>query len=275
VDAADRKACRFYSHIPPEDRGDYKIGELSAKNVIYCKDSRDMSELPDNSVHMIITSPPYNAGKEYEEDLPIDEYFALLGGVFRECMRVLIPGGRIAVNCPLLVGRVVPVPVSTYICQTLLDVGFRFRTIFVWDKGVSAGKSTAWGSWMSASNPYTFDTSELIYVFSKNCMARLEKGESTITRNDFLVCTTGTWQIPTESRRRHPAPFPVELPRRLIELYTFKSDVILDPFIGSGTTAVAAIRTGRYFVGYELKDEYVVLAKARVKREVGIRAYFF
>lgn len=271
----DRRKCRFYEHIPEENFTKIKINPLHEKDIIYCSDARGMSELPDSSVHLVVTSPPYNAGMEYEQDLTIDEYLQFLSQVWSQCYRVLVNGGRIAVNCPLMVGRVVPVPVSMYVCQSLLCAGFRFRTIFVWNKGPSAGKNTAWGSWLSASNPYSFDTSELIYVFSKGCMKRLEHGESTISKGDFLVCTTGTWEITAETNRKHPAPFPVELPRRLIEFYSFKDEVVLDPFIGSGTTAIAAMRTDRHFIGYEIKEEYVKIAKTRISIERNQKGFLF
>lgn len=262
-----RVNCRAYSHIPPEDLRGYPVNPLLLANIIYNKSSENMAELPDNCIHMVITSPPYNAGKEYEEDLPIQEYLDILSLVWAECYRVLVNGGRITVNCPLLVGRTVPVPLSMYICRSLLDAGFRFRTTFIWYKGWSAGKGTAWGSWLSPANPYTFDDSEVIHVFSKGRASRVERGEATITREDFLACTRGTWEIPAENNRRHPAPFPPELPRRLIEFYTYRDEVVLDPFLGSGTTAVVAIRTGRRWVGYEITEGYVEMSRRRITLE--------
>lgn len=263
-----REGCIAYSHIPPEDLRDHHVNLLPEANVIHNKSSEDMAELPDNCIHLIVTSPPYNAGKEYEEDLYLNDYLAMLRQVWLECHRVLVNGGRLAVNCPLLVGRTVPVPLSMHVCQSVLDAGFRFRTTFIWHKGWSAGKGTAWGSWMSPSNPYTFDDSEVIHVFSKGRASRAERGKATITREDFLACTRGTWEIPAEPNRRHPAPFPLELPRRLIEFYAWRDEVVLDPFMGGGTTAVAALRTKRRFVGYEVKAEYVELANRRIAREV-------
>jgi modification methylase len=263
-----RQDCRAYAHIPPEDLRPHPVNLFPKANIIYHGDARNMSVLPDSCVHLVVTSPPYNAGKSYEEDLPLDNYLAMLSAVWTECFRILIHGGRIAVNCPVSVGRTIPVPLSMYICQTLLNAGFRYRCMFIWSKGVSTSKGTAWGSWMSASNPYNFDTSELIYVFSKGRLSRAEKGLSTISREDFLICTDGTWNISTKGSKKHPAPFPVELPRRLIEFYTYKDEIVLDPFMGSGTTAVAAIKTGRRFVGFDTDAGYVDIARRRVAIEM-------
>ncbi len=229
-------------------------------------DSRSMTVLPDASIHLMVTSPPYNARKDYDADLTLVEYLDLLRGVFRETYRVLAPGGRACINVANL-GRKPYIPLSSFINLIMSEEGFLMRGEIVWDKGSSAGGSTAWGSWRSASNPTIRDTHEYILVFSKDRFKRPGKGrESTISRDDFLEWTKSVWRFPTESARRvgHPAPFPVELPRRLIELYTFKDDVILDPFLGSGSTAIAALQSGRHYVGYELDATYADLARRRI-----------
>ena len=229
-------------------------------------DSRNMTMLPDASIHLMVTSPPYNARKDYDTDLTLDEYLDLLREVFKETYRVLAPGGRACINVANL-GRKPYIPLSSFINLIMREEGFLMRGEIVWDKGSSAGGSTAWGSWRSASNPTIRDTHEYILVFSKGRFQRPGKGkESTISRDDFLEWTKSVWRFPTESARRvgHPAPFPIELPRRLIELYTFKDDVILDPFLGSGSTAIAALQSGRHYVGYELDATYVDLARRRI-----------
>jgi len=145
------------------------------------------------------------------------------------------------------------------------------RGEIIWDKAASAGASTAWGSWMSASNPAMRDVHEYILVFSKGEMQRRGKGKrSTISREEFLKYTKSVWSFPTESATRvgHPAPFPVELPYRLIQLYTFEGDVVLDPFCGSGTTCVAALMTNRHYIGFDNNEEYVKLARERIVNAV-------
>lgn len=233
---------------------------------VFCADSRRMAELPDNCVHLMVTSPPYNVGKTYDDDLSLDEYLALLHDTFAETYRVLAPGGRACVNVAN-VGRRPYIPFHHYIIERMLDVGFLMRGEIIWNKAASSGASTAWGSWCSATNPTLRDVHEYILVFSKQTLSRRASGRpSTIGRDAFLEYTKSIWSFPTESARRvgHPAPFPVELPRRLIELYTFEGDVVLDPFAGSGTTCVAAIETRRRWVAYEIDPAYAELARRRI-----------
>ena len=235
-------------------------------NRIYNHSSADMHELPDNSVHLMVTSPPYNVGKEYDNDLTEQEYFDLLSAVWREVYRVLAPGGRACVNIANI-GRKPYMPLNAMISREMIDIGYLMRGEIIWDKSASAGVSCAWGSWKSASNPTLRDTHEYILVFSKGDYSRSSKDKiSTITRDEFLACTKSIWTFPAESAKRvkHPAPYPLELPRRLIQLYTYSNDIILDPFMGSGTTAVASVESGRRYVGYDISPEYVAIAEARI-----------
>ena len=238
-----------------------------ALNKIFRHTSERMDELPDRSVHLMVTSPPYNVGKEYDEDLTLDEYRALLRSVLVETFRVLVPGGRACVNVANL-GRKPYIPIHAYVIEDALGAGFFMRGELIWDKGRGAGASTAWGSWMSASNPTLRDTHEYVLVFSKPPFGRSAKEgqESTIEREEFLEYTKSVWRFAPESakRVRHPAPFPEELPRRLTQLYTFVGDVVLDPFIGTGATAVAAIRSGRHYVGYDISETYCLEAEKRI-----------
>ena len=235
-------------------------------DTVQCIDSRDMSLLPDGSVHLMVTSPPYNVGKDYDEDLALDEYRGLLKAVFREVHRKLVVGGRACVNVANI-GRRPYIPLHSYIITDMLEIGFLMRGEIIWQKAASAGASTAWGSWLSATNPTLRDVHEYILVFSKGSMRREGKDrESTITRDEFLAYTKSVWSFPTESAKRvgHPAPFPEELPYRLIQLYTFEGDVVLDPFCGSGTTCIAALKTGRHYVGFDINEDYVKLARERI-----------
>ena len=268
-DASYFYSSRMYRHLPGVDESSPYVENPLPDHVldtVIQGDSRRMEALPDESVHLMVTSPPYNARKTYDQDLTLDEYLELLRDVFRETYRVLVMGGRACINVANL-GRKPYIPLASFINQMMIEEGFLMRGEIIWDKGGSAGSSTAWGSWQSASNPIIRDVHEYILVFSKGRFKRERLGrENTISRDDFLEFTKSVWRFPTESARRvgHPAPFPVELPRRLIELYTFKGEVVLDPFMGSGSTAVAALRTGRHFVGYDLHPDYVALARRRI-----------
>lgn len=232
--------------------------------------AENMNELPNNSIHLMITSPPYNVSKEYDQDLSLDEYLTLLKNSFKEIYRVLVNGGRACINVANL-GRKPYIPLSDYISKIMINIGFNMRGEIIWNKAASASPSTAWGSWQSAANPILRDIHEYILVFSKGDYKREKHHkENTITKEQFMEWTKSIWTMNAESAKRigHPAPFPEELPFRLIQLYSFKDDIILDPFMGSGTTAVAALKCGRKFVGYEINRDYINLAEKRISNLV-------
>jgi site-specific DNA-methyltransferase (adenine-specific) len=265
---------RLYRNRTPNAQVTYVENPISHEYLdkIFCKSSERMDELPDCSTHLMITSPPYNVSKEYDQDLTLREYRNLLKDVFKEVHRVLVPGGRACINVAN-VGRKPYIPMHSYVIQDLLssDLGFLMRGEVIWNKAASSGTSTAWGSWKSARNPTLRDVHEYILVFSKDTFSRIPSNKrSTISKEEFLTLTKSIWTFPTESAQKigHPAPFPVELPQRLIQLYTFEQDVVLDPFIGSGTTAIACLKTGRHFVGYDDNEKYVKLAKRRIAPHV-------
>ncbi len=234
--------------------------------------AEEMSMIPDNSLHLMITSPPYNVSKEYDEDLSLKEYLEMLRNVFTETYRVLVNGGRACINVANL-GRKPYIPLSDYISQMMIEIGFNMRGEIIWNKAASASPSTAWGSWMSASNPILRDIHEYILVFSKGNYKRERKNQekelkqNTISKEDFMEWTKSIWTFNAESARRvgHPAPFPIDLPYRLIQLYSFTNDIVLDPFMGSGTTAIAALKSNRNYVGFEISEEYLELTNKRVK----------
>jgi len=241
---------------------------VASLDQIFHKSSERMSELPDHCIHLMITSPPYNVKKEYDEDLTLEEYLRLLRTVGKETYRVLVTGGRACINIANL-GRKPYIPLHSYIIQEMIDIGFLMRGEIIWDKASSASPSTAWGSWLSAANPVLRDIHEYILIFSKESFSREGDGrESTIDRDEFLSWTKSVWTFPAESAHHigHPAPFPEELPRRLIELYTYRGDVILDPFCGSGTTCIAALKSDRHYVGYEINADYVRLSLERIDK---------
>lgn len=266
-DASDYYASRLYAELPrPTAKEEDQLLPAERENAIICGDARNMAEIPDRSIHLMVTSPPYNVTKSYDADLSLQEYLALLEEVFRETFRVLVHGGRACINVAN-VGRKPYIPLSDHVSRIMQDIGFLMRGEIIWNKGAGAGVSMAWGSFRSASNPVLRDVHEYILIFSKGDFGRVATGrESTISREDFMEWTKSVWTMPTESARKigHPAPFPVELPRRLMELYTFKGDIVLDPFMGSGTTAVAAMMHGRRYVGFEVQPEYAELCRRRI-----------
>jgi len=237
-------------------------------NKIFCKSSEKMDELPDNSVHLMVTSPPYNVSKEYDDDLSLKEYLNLLNTVWRETYRVLVPGGRACVNVANL-GRKPYIPLHSYIIDGMQEIGYLMRGEIIWNKASSASPSTAWGSWLSAANPVLRDIHEYILIFSKETFSRKRMGkEATIKKEEFLEWTKSVWTFPAVSAKQigHPAPFPEELPHRLIQLYTFKDDVVLDPFVGSGTACLSAIKDKRNYVGYDIDPAYIKLAENRIQQ---------
>lgn len=265
-------AGRLYRDLKPENNVPEIENPIPPEILdrILLQDSRDVGNIPDSCLHLMVTSPPYNVGKEYDEDLSLDDYFRVLRSVFAETYRVLVNGGRACVNIAN-VGRKPYIPYHKFVMDAMFDAGFLMRGEVIWDKGAGAGVSTAWGSWRSASNPTLRDIHEYILVFSKGKMNRNGRGrESTITRDEFLLFTKSIWSFPPESANkvRHPAPFPKELPHRCIQLYTFRGDVVFDPFCGVGSTAVAAADLGRHFVCLDNNPEYVRRARKRIEEHL-------
>lgn len=238
-------------------------------NKLYQESSTRMKDIPDNSVALAFTSPPYNVGKDYDDDMEFEEYLDLIRDVGEEVYRVLRPGGRYVINIANL-GRKPYIPLHAFFYQIHAGLGYLPMGEIIWQKGKGANSSTAWGSWMKAKAPRLRDIHEYLLVFAKMDFSRPDKGVSTIDRDEFMAATLSIWEIPPESAKRvkHPAPFPVALARRVIELYSYKDDVILDPFVGSGSTCIAAVQTERYYVGYDISEEFCEIAKERINKEV-------
>jgi DNA modification methylase len=280
-------ASPFYDRFTaPELSDDETVNRCRVADSLICEDARQMIAVDDCSIALVVTSPPYFAGKEYEAALGEGhvpgsylEYLTMLRDVFAQCRRVLEPGGRIAVNVANL-GRKPYRSLAGDVVQILQDdLALLLRGEIIWQKARGATGSIAVGSYLSAANPVLRDVTERVVVASKGrfdrAVSRAERErrglpfENTISKEEFFASTLDVWEIPPERARRvgHPAPFPVELPERLIQLYTYRGDVVLDPFLGSGSTAVAAVRTDRHYVGYDTDPTYVALAEGRIADE--------
>ena len=277
----------FYARFPlPEVSNDSLVGARRRVDEVFEGDARSMDAIEPASVALVVTSPPYFAGKEYEEALGSGHvpdsyvrYLAMLEDVFAECVRKLEPGGRIAVNVANL-GRRPYRSLSSDIITILQDkLRLLLRGEVIWQKARGAAGSCAWGSFQRPANPVLRDLTERVVIASKGrfdraitARERHRRGlpsDSSIFKEEFMEATTDVWEIAPESASRvgHPAPYPVELPERLIHLYTYRHDLVLDPFMGSGTTAIAALRTERSFAGYDTDPGYVAAARKRIEEE--------
>ncbi len=263
---------KLYKEIK-NNNSDIIVNEFPNKllNTIIASSCENMKDIPNNSLHLMITSPPYNVSKEYDNDLSLNEYLSLLKNCFTETYRVLVDGGRACINIANI-GRKPYIPLSDYVSKIMIEIGFNMRGEIIWNKSAGAGISTAWGSFQSASNPILRDVHEYILIFSKGNYKRerdkeeKELRKDNITKEEFIEWTKSVWTMNPESAKRigHPAPFAEELPNRLIKLFSFTNDIVIDPFMGSGTTAIAAIKNNRNFVGYEINQEYINLANNRI-----------
>lgn len=237
---------------------------------IFQADATSLQFLPDASVHLVVTSPPYNldvAYNGYGDDIPYDRYLEWVGIWARELHRVAVEGGRACINIPLDSNKGGKRPVYADYVRIFVEAGWTYQTTIVWNES-NISRRTAWGSWLNPSAPFVTAPVEMIPVFHKGPWKRDKKGRNTdVTRDEFLEWTLGMWTFSGENPRRigHPAPYPEELPRRLIKLYSFVEDTVLDPFLGSGTTCVAAKRLGRRSIGVEVDPHYCALAAKRVE----------
>lgn len=280
-------SASFYERFtPPLVSGDERVERPVLVDQLFCADARTMTgdQVADRSVALLVTSPPYFTGKEYETDMAAGhvpssyvEYLEMVHGVLAVSLAKLEPGGRMAVNVANL-GRKPYRSLSADVISILQDdLGMLLRGEIIWQKARGAGGSCAWGSYRSPQNPVLRDVTERVVIASKGRFDRAVKRpvreqrglphEPTIETEDFLEATIDVWEMPSASATRvgHPAPFPVDLPRRLIELYTYRGDLVLDPFIGSGTTAVAAVQSGRHYVGFDTEQTYIDLAERRIE----------
>ena len=238
-----------------------------------------ISRLPDNSVDLIVTSPPYNIGIDYDswdDNLSYSDYLLWCSRWLEECYRILKDDGRICINHYLCGVD----PISKKSTFPLMDfreiqnrIGFISHKLIIWED-ITRSNLTSWGSWLSASAPYINTPYEGILISYKNQWKKLEKGEDTISKESFMSGVSGVWKIRPETSPLTKACFPVEIPKRCIELLSFKNDIVFDPFMGSGTTAIAAIQTNRKFIGSEISENYYNIAQTRIRNELALNDFY-
>lgn len=262
---------RYYDRFPAQEvprRVGFKPNPIPPAIVgrVHCVSSENMPELPDESIGLVFTSPPYHVGEEYDTDASWDEHLALLLRVFRECYRVLEPGAAMVVNVANL-GRKPYIRYTDATARLLTEAGFLHRGEVIWEK-FNRPNTTAWGSFESPKAPTIRDVHEYLLIAVKDQFGRARDGEATITREEFIRDTSSIWYEPAAAPTSdHPAPFPVGLASRVIRLFAYRDDVVLDPFMGSGSTAVAAERNGNPWVGYEKEPAYALVTARRIREE--------
>lgn len=229
-------------------------------------------------VNLIITSPPYNVGIEYgsfDDNREYEDYLKFTKAWLSKAFDLLADDGRMCLNVPLDKNKNGLRPVYADIVKIAQEVGFKYQSTIIWNEQ-NISRRTAWGSWLSASAPYVIAPVETIILLYKKSWKRLNKGKSTITREEFIEWTNGLWSFNGENRKRigHPAPFPVELPKRCIKLFSYENDLVLDPFLGSGTTLIAAYQENRIGIGIEIEKSYVDLAIERLKKVINQKFLF-
>lgn len=257
-------------------------------DIIYQKSARKMDEIPDASIRLIITSPPYFNAKDYQHPDQIgvtsetyNHYLVSMIPIWKECSRILKPNGKFCINAPILpMNKKVLhthynrdyLNINNDIEQTILQNTPLFRyDLIIWDKGST--DQLMMGSYPYPPNFYGLNTVEFINIFVKDGppekISPQVKEKSRLSKKEWREYISSIWKFPPERDRSHPAPFPPELPRRLIKLYSFVCDVVVDPFMGSGTTALAANQLNRHFIGYEVNQAYITMAYNRLSHQSG------
>ena len=228
-------------------------------------------DIPDNSIDLIVTSPPYNVGIQYnshDDTISYEEYLRWTEEWLRKALKLMKPDGRMCLNIPLDKNKGGQQSVYADITTIAKGVGWKYHSTIIWNEG-NISRRTAWGSWLSASAPYVIAPVETIVVLYREMWKKRRRGKSDITREEFIEWTNGLWTFSGESKKKigHPAPFPVELPKRCIKLFSYVGDTVLDPFVGSGSTIIAAHKLNRKAIGVEIDEKYFQLAIERVSKE--------
>ncbi len=229
-----------------------------------------------NSIDLIVTSPPYNVDIKYNshnDDISYSDYLDFTRSWLSRCFDFMKDDGRFCLNIPLDKNKGGQQSVGADITVIAKQIGFKYHSTIVWNEG-NISRRTAWGSWMSASAPYVIAPVELIVILYKKRWRKTSgSGISDMTKEEFMNWTKGIWTFSGESKKKigHPAPFPVELPRRCIKLFSFVGDTVLDPFLGSGTTLIAAKILNRKGIGIEIDSQYCDLSKERISNLLNIQ----
>jgi site-specific DNA-methyltransferase (adenine-specific) len=238
---------------------------------IYNADILDKNLFNEEFADLIITSPPYNVEIDYDlhnDAMSYEQYLEFSFRWLKNCYKWSKKSSRLCLNVPLDKNKGGVKPIGADITKIAQEAGWKYQSTIIWNEG-NISRRTAWGSWMSASAPYVIAPVELIIVFYKEQWKKIYKGESDITREEFMEWTNGLWTFNGESKKRigHPAPFPRELPKRCIKLFSYVGETIFDPFMGSGTTLIEGLLNNRKCIGVDISREYCELAKKRINYE--------
>jgi site-specific DNA-methyltransferase (adenine-specific) len=252
----------------------FQQGSISIYNADFLK----IGSIEEGTVDLVVTSPPYNVGIKYsshDDKMSYEDYLCFTREWLSKCYRLMKEDGRFCLNIPLDKNKGGQQSVCADITTIAKEVGWKYHATIIWNEQ-NISRRTAWGSWLSASAPYVIAPVEVIVVLYKNRWKKLgSNGKSDITKGEFVEWTNAVWNFMGESRKRvgHPAPFPVELPRRCIRLFTFVGDTVLDPFLGSGSTLIACVLADRKGIGVEIDKNYCDVAKQRLLNEANVRQF--
>ncbi len=263
--------------IKTEKETAFKKPYFEAKNITIFKDDvLKITSIPNNSVDLIVTSPPYNVDIHYNshaDDLSYDDYLAFTQKWIKKCFDFAKEEGRFLLNIPLDKNKGGQKSVGADITKIAKDIGWKYHSTIIWNEG-NISRRTAWGSFMSASAPYVIAPVELILVLYKGSWKKTGNSrQNDITRKEFMDWTNGVWTFNGQSKKGaggHPAPFPIELPRRCIKLFSFVGETVLDPFLGSGSTLIASSLLGRRGLGIDIDEKYCNIAIDRLRKEAKV-----
>jgi len=254
-----------------EDKMYFKTNSIA----IYNEDFLKTDAIKESSIDLIVTSPPYNVDVQYEnyrDDIPYDEYLVFTRKWLAKCYSLIKDDGRMCLNIPLDKNKGGQQSVCADITTIAKEVGWKYHATIIWNEQ-NISRRTAWGSWLSASAPFVIAPVEVIVVLYKNSWQKTSGSQkSDTTRDEFINWTNAVWGFSGESKNKigHPSPFPVELPKRCIKLFSFVGDTVLDPFLGSGTTLIACAETNRIGIGVEINKNYCELAQKRLEKHGAI-----
>ncbi len=281
-----QKRRNFKNSLIAEKSTQYKTtvkGETSFQNEtirIYTADILEIDCIKEKTIDLIITSPPYNVGIKYnshDDTMSYNDYLIFTKRWLGKCYKLIKDDGRFCLNIPLDKNKGGQQSVCADITTIAKHVGWKYHSTIIWNEG-NISRRTAWGSWLSASAPYVIAPVEVIVILYKNQWKKISGSrKSDISKKEFMEWTNGVWNFSGESKKRigHPAPFPVELPRRCMKLFSFVGDTILDPFLGSGSTLVACGQNKRKGIGVDIEKNYCKLSEKRFKTEVQINQLEF